>query len=256
MFGTIKTAIGILVMPLPLALLLLVLAGLVVLVGRRRLGAFIAASAVLLVFLASWAPVADALLGPLERHHAPVIDLAALAGVSAVVVLGGGWEPDAPWPATQRLNDSSAQRLQEGLRLLQGLPDARLIVSGGSRSADRRPVAQGYALAAQELGVPAERIVVLDTPLDTAQEAYAVRELLETGERFVLVTSASHMARAVRHFQRAGLDPIPAPTWFKTGWESKDMLAYWVPNAEQLRKTERAVYEHLGLLALSLDHRR
>ncbi|WP_156925497.1 YdcF family protein [Thioalkalivibrio paradoxus] len=40
-------------------------------------------------------------------------------------------------------------RLMEGLRLLEALPDATLVVSGGSRRADEAPVAQGYAAAAQ-----------------------------------------------------------------------------------------------------------
>jgi uncharacterized SAM-binding protein YcdF (DUF218 family) len=171
-----------------------------------------------------------------------------------VVVLGGGWEPDADWPAGTRLNESSVHRLMEGLRLLQGLPEAKLVVTGVSRRAGELPVAQGYAQAARELGVPAERIVVLDTPTDTAQEAYAVREFLGTEARFVLVTSASHMPRSVRHFERVGLTPIPAPTHFRTGRGGPDRLSYWVPSSGNLGKTERACYEYLGLLALEWDH--
>jgi len=117
------------------------------------------------------------------------------------------------------------------------------------------PVAQGYAQAAQALGVDPARIVVLDTLTDTAQEAYAVREFLGTEARFVLVTSASHRRRSVRHFERAGLSPIASPTHYLTGGDGPDRLRYWVPSAGNLRKTERAVHENLGLLALELDHR-
>ena len=138
-----------------------------------------------------------------------MLDLAALEDIAAVVVLGAGWEPEADWPAGTRLDDSSVHRLMEGLRLLEALPEARLLVSGASRDASRLPVAQGYAQAAQALGVPAERIVVLDTPTDTAQEAYAVREFLGTEARFVLVTSASHMPRSVRHFERVDWRRLP-----------------------------------------------
>ncbi|AGA32415.1 YdcF- like protein [Thioalkalivibrio nitratireducens DSM 14787] len=91
----------------------------------------------------------------------------------------------------------------------------------------------------QALGVPATRSGVLDTPVDTAQEAYAVRDLLGTEAHFVLVTSASHWRRAVRHFERAGLTPIPAPTGFKTGSERVRTLGYWLPSAGNLRKTQR-----------------
>ena len=78
-------------------------------------------------------------------------------------------------------------------------------------------VARGDAAAAQALGVGPARIVVLDTPTDTAQEAYAVREFLGTEARFVLVTSASHLPRSVRHLERAGLEPSAAPTHVLTG---------------------------------------
>jgi len=135
----------------------------------------------------------------------------------------------------------------EGLRLLEALPEARLRVSGASRDAARLPVALGYGQAAQALGVDPARIVVLDTPTDTAQEAYAVREFLGTEARFVLVTSASHMRRAVRHFERVGLAPIPAPTHVLTGRDGPHRLRYWVPSSDALRKTERAVYEYLRL---------
>jgi len=184
-----------------------------------------------------------------------VLEVSALEDIAAVVVLGAGWEPDADWPAGTRLNDSAVHRLMEGLRLLEALPDAKLVVSGGSRRADEAPVAQGYAAAAQELGVPAARIVVMDTPTDTAQEAYAVRDFLGTEARFVLVTSASHMRRAVRHFERVGLSPIASPTHYLAGRDGPHRLRYWVPSSDALRKTGRAVYETLGLRALEWDHR-
>ena len=136
------------------------------------------------------------------------------------------------------------------------LPVVKLVVSGGSRRTGVAPVAQGYAAAAQALGVDPARIVVLDSPMDTAQEAYAVRDLLGTEARFVLVTSASHMRRSVRHFERVGLSPIASPTHYRTGRAGPDRLRYWVPSSDALRKTERAVYEYLGLRALELDHRR
>jgi uncharacterized SAM-binding protein YcdF (DUF218 family) len=255
MFASLKSLVGTLLMPLPVALLLVLIGAWIAIRWARRSGCVVVLAGFLLLFLSAWSPVADRLLEPLEQAYAPVLEVGALEDVAAVVVLGAGWEPDADWPAGIRLNDSAVHRLMEGLRLLQGLPEAQLVVSGASRRAGELPVAQGYAAAAQELGVPAERVVVLDRPTDTAQEAYAVRAFLGTEPRFVLVTSASHMPRSVRHFQRAGLAPIPSPTHFHTGRGTHHRLSYWVPSSGELRKTERAVYEYLGLWALEWDHR-
>jgi uncharacterized SAM-binding protein YcdF (DUF218 family) len=256
MFGLLKSLVANLLMPLPVALLLMLVGAWMAIRGWRRVGFAALFGGFLLVFLASWSPVADRWLEPLEHAYSPVLDTGALTGVAAVVVLGSGWEPGQDWPASTRLTESSLYRLTEGLRLLQQLPEAQLVVTGGSRRSGVLPIAQGYAEAARSLGVASDRIVVLDKPTDTAQEAYAVREYLGTEARFLLVTSASHMPRSMRHFERVGLAPIPAPTHFLTGREKANPLRYWVPSADGLRKTERAVYEYLGLLALEWDHRR
>ena len=255
MLAIIKSLVKPFVMPLPIALTLILIGAVLLKFGRRRGGFRFAASGMILIALASWGPVAERLLRPLEQRHAPLTDVAALGEVAAVVVLGGGWQPKPDWPISAQLNESSAIRLFEGLRLLRALPEARLIVSGGSRHGDLEPIAVGYAQAAREMGVPAERILLLDTPVDTAQEAYAVKAALGMDRPFLLVTSASHMARAMRHFETAGLAPIAAPTHFRTGRRETERLKYWIPSADQLRKTERAVYEYLGLLALHWDHR-
>ena len=255
MLDVIKPLVAATFMPLPLAAFLVLLGALLLLFGRRLLGRFLVVLALVVGFAASWAPVADGLLGPLEQTYAPVQDPPAHGDVTTVVVLGAAWSTDLRAPASIRLNDSASERLLEGLRLLAAMPQARLVVSGGTRQPDQLPMALGYAEAAQALDIDPARIVVLDTPTDTAEEAYAVREVLAEGQRFFLVTSASHMRRSVRHFQRAGLDPIPAPTRFKTGRESANTLRYWLASSTELRKTERAIYEYLGLLALELDHR-
>jgi len=254
MFATLKSLVATLFMPLPVALLLVLLGAWITTRGLRRTGWITVCAGFLLLALSAWSPVADRLLEPLEQQYAPLLAVDTLDNITAVVVLGAGWEPEADWPASSRLNTSSVHRLMEGLRLLQALPDATLVVTGGSRRAGELPIAQGYAMAAQALGVPADRIVMLDTPTDTAQEAYAVREWLGTESRFVLVTSASHTPRSMQHFQRVGLTPIPSPTHYLTGRNGPDRLRYWIPSAQHLYKTERAVYEYLGLWALEWDH--
>ena len=253
LYGGLKGLAAALLMPFPVALGLVAFGvGLRALHNNvRALGGWLVIAGALLLVLASWQPVADALLSPLEDRYPPLTDPTRVSDVTAVVVLGGGWWPDAEdWPITARLGESSAIRLFEGLRLLQAWPEARLVLTGASRRADRAPVARGYAEAARDFGVPETRMRVLDTPVDTAQEAEAVRAALGDGARLVLVTSASHMPRAMAYFRRVGLDPVAAPTHRLSGRSAHDELADWVPAADYLRMTERAWYEDLGLLAL------
>lgn len=252
---TLKTLIGLLAMPIPVALLLTVLGVLVLLLRGRKTGATLLVLAPLLIGLAAWGPVADSLLAPLERAHPPLETVPENPDIAAVVVLGSGYYPEMPLPITSRLNDSSVVRLAEGIRLYRQLDGSvPLLVSGGSR-VDMEPSSTGYAQAARALGVPPEDILELNWPSDTAQEAYGAWELLGEGATVILVTSASHMPRSVRHFRQVGLNPIPAPTRHKAGMPTRRNLAYWIPTASNLRKTERALYEYMGMVSLRLDHR-
>ncbi|WP_416137194.1 ElyC/SanA/YdcF family protein [Halomonas sp. HK25] len=253
MYDLIKGLAAQLLMPLPISLGLMGL-GLVLLMWRyRRTGWSVATLGLAVLVLSSWGPVAERLLMPLETRHPSLQALPDGTTAEAVVVLGGGWRPDAPWSSVGRLNDSSAIRLMEGIRLWRLAPELPLIVTGASRRADVAPIAQGYAQAARELGVPEAQLRVLDWPTDTGQEAQAVRDALGEGARVVLVTSASHMPRSMRHFQQVGLDPVAAPTHYLVNVGRERSLGFWVPSAGHLRKSERAVYEALGLLMVGRE---
>lgn len=250
----IKKLIATLAMPLPMTLLLLLLAAVLAILGRRQAARWLAGGALTLLLLASWAPVADALLGPLESRHPPLLDARSLPGVSHIVVLGSGYHADPGLPITSQLGDSAVIRLTEGVRLWRQVPQARLVLSGGN-VLERESAARGYARLAAALGVDALSMDMLEMPIDTAEEAYAVLELAGPEAGIVLVTSASHMDRARRHFARVGLEVTPAPTRHKSLREDRSRLDYWVPSASHLRKTERAIYEYLGRVSLLLDHR-
>lgn len=260
MYPLLKTLAAQLIMPLPITFALLALGGLLYWGRYRQAGAVSVGLGVVVLFLASWGPVAERLLAPLETRHAPIgseVDESLLVGeasVDAIVVLGGGWQPNAPYASTSRLNDSSSMRLVEGIRLWRQAPRLPLIVTGASRRAGEAPVAEGYAEAAGALGVPDFAIQVLDWPTDTGREASAVRERLGVGARVLLVTSASHMPRAMRHFETVGLSPVAAPTHYLGEYHEPNRLSYWIPSARHLRKTERAIYEALGLLMVGREH--
>jgi uncharacterized SAM-binding protein YcdF (DUF218 family) len=248
----LKKLIAALTMPLSITLLLWAMAALFFAKGSRRKGKLAAGAGAMLILAAAWGPVADTLLSPLERLHPPLIDIPPYNN-AAVMVLGSGYNQDSPLPITSRINDSGLVRLTEGIRIYRRLPKSRLVLSGGSVYGGSA-AAHGYAEAALALGVPERDIVRLDTPRDTAEEALAAREILGPGQILILVTSASHMARAMMHFKKAGLSPVPAPTRHKSLREDRSRPGYWLPSSSHLQKTERAVYEYLGLLAVNLDH--
>ena len=234
-------------MPVPFCLAL-VLLGLALLwfTRRQRAGRHLATAGAVVLLLLGYGFVSGRLLSSLERRHAPVADASAAAGrVRWVVVLGGGSSSDPDFPAVMRLSEGSLARLVEGVRLQRQLPGARLLLSGGSVFGSD-PDSETMRALAVELGVDPATLDLDSVSPDTETQAEVVRARLGA-EEFFLVTSASHMPRALALFRKAGANPIPAPTHFLTQNDRGVAPSAFFPSAGGLRRAEAAVYEYLGL---------
>jgi uncharacterized SAM-binding protein YcdF (DUF218 family) len=242
-----KKLIAPFLMPVPFCLALLLL-GLALLwfTRRQRAGKSLATLGAVALLLLGYGAVSGPLLATLERRHAPVADVSAVAGrVRWVVVLGGGSSSDAELPAGMRLSEGSLARLVEGVRLQRQLPGSRLLLSGGSVFGSD-PDADTMRALAVELGVDPAALDLDNVSPDTEAQAEVVRARLGA-EEFFLVTSASHMPRALALFRKAGTNPLPAPTHFLTQQNRGLSPSEFFPSAGGLRRAEAATYEYLGL---------
>jgi uncharacterized SAM-binding protein YcdF (DUF218 family) len=244
----VKHLVGMFAMPLSLGLLL-ALAGVGCrLLRRYRLSATLFTAAGCVVYLASLAVISNLLLGPLESRYPPLPEDASLRGVATIVVLGSSYQPRNGIPVTAALEPDGVVRLVEGVRLQRRLQATRLVLSGDPP--EQGTSAAGYAELARDLGVSDAVMVQLPGSHDTREEALRVTQLLGTTP-FILVTSASHMPRAMKLFQRAGARPVAAPTGqLVGGWRLDWNFA--VPSSNALRRTDLALHEYLGLLAVKL----
>ena len=255
MYDLLKITVSSVLMPLPFAILLIVF-GFVLLKLQRHTFGFISTSiGGLCLILFSWAPFANFVLLPIERTYPTLMSLPSQQP-TAIIVLGGGWFPGDEVSSTSKLSASSRARLIEGIRLWRQNPDNLLIVSGADRDPSIPAVAEGYKLAAIDLGVPAAKIIALDSPVDTGKEAKAVKawqQSIASNYQLILVTSASHMPRAMLHFKSVGLTPIAAPTHYRVQ-PFVPSLRYWVPSGNNLLNTEIAWREWLATRAVQFEH--
>ena len=90
----------------------------------------------------------------------------------------------------------------------------------------------------------AEDILQLAEPRDTEEESQQIAPIVGP-HRFILVTSASHMPRAMGLFKRRGLQPIAAPTDYLAPRRRLE-LDDFVPDGYKLFKSQIAFYEYLG----------
>jgi uncharacterized SAM-binding protein YcdF (DUF218 family) len=73
-------------------------------------------------------------------------------------------------------------------------------------------------------------------------------------DRWLLITSAYHMPRAVGAFRQAGFDVIPFPVDFRTR-DAGDLLRPFGNVAAGLQRADLAVKEWIGLLAYRMTGR-
>jgi uncharacterized SAM-binding protein YcdF (DUF218 family) len=107
------------------------------------------------------------------------------------------------------------ERFLEGAALARRHPEAKVVFTGGNPSlfGDDPPEAFYAVQLFEQLGVPKERIVLEDKSRNTAENAAFTRRMLDPkpGERWLLVTSAMHVPRAVGAFRKAGFAVEPFP---------------------------------------------
>lgn len=261
MFFFTKLA-GALLKPLSLVVIAL-LAGLLLAAFTRfrRSGLALMGVTTLSLALISWWPVANTLMAPLEGGYPPLAvstpaeptEQMLPQDVTAIVVLGGGAVDDPSLPLSAQLSATSLQRLIEGIRLWRMRPDALLVTSGAlPRGRSQAAIAADMAVA---LGVPRAQIRMLPAARNTDEEAAAYAEWVRTRDdntagvrQPLLVSSASHLPRAVAAFKSQGLEPLPAPTAHRAIPQQFARPGDFAPSADDLRTTEAAWHEYLGRL--------
>lgn len=229
--------------PLPLSLEFLFV-GLFLLwfTRRQRAGKALVTCGTLLLLGLSNIFSSDALLRPLEHRYPPLAVEQAGARVPAVsfiAVLGGFGDDDPDVPITSHISPDLMVRLIEGIFLQREIHGSKLILSGGNDSAE------GMAKMAEALGVSAQDMMRLAEPRDTEEESQQIAPIVGA-QRFILVTSASHMPRAMGLFRKRGLQPIAAPTDYLAPGHRVDLDDLF-PDGYKLFKSQTAFYEYLGL---------
>ncbi len=218
------------------------------------------ALALIVLLLGSNSWVANSLVRSLEWQQIPEKELPT---ADAIVVLGGATKSAFPPRPAVDLSE-------EGDRVLYGAQlyregKAPLVIASGGRVDWRGggPSESGdMAEVLETLGVPTSAILQDPSSLNTYQNAVNVRQIMkERGiQRVLLVTSAMHMPRSLRIFQRQGIEAIPAPTDFLvTKQEIEEpnnspqaTLLSLLPDADRLQNTTRVLKEYIGTVVYRL----
>ncbi len=216
-------------------LFLIGLAGLALLATRwRRAGLRLLVGSFVVLVLAGVLPVGSLLNHTLEQRFPPWD--AARGAPDGIVVLGGAiGSALSRYYGTTQLTDS-AERVTVIPALARAYPNARIVYSGGDASlfANHGREADFLYPLLDSFGVPRERVTLENRARNTYENALFTKELVQPkpGERWLLVTSAGHMPRAIGCFRRVGF-PVEA---YPVDWHSAGRFRF----ADQRRCRRRA----------------
>jgi uncharacterized SAM-binding protein YcdF (DUF218 family) len=233
---------------------LIVLLGLIGLTLTRtrfaRAGWRLAAGSLVLIGLIGFLPLGRALSLPLENRFPPWD--ATGATPAGIVVLGGAISADMLATRGEIGINEAAERVVAVPALAKRYPAARIIYSGGDAGLFVHYESEADVVTDlfESLGIPASRLTLEGRSRNTIENAVYSKALAhpKPGERWLLVTSALHMPRAMGAFRQAGFAVEAYPVDYQTnGW--RDLLDLSGSLSAALRRTDSAFHEWIGLVA-------
>jgi uncharacterized SAM-binding protein YcdF (DUF218 family) len=201
-------------------IVLLLIAGLALrAAGRARAGLLVLDLGVLYLLLAAFVPVGQILLMRLEDRFEKPANMPETA--DGIIVLGGGVVTDIATARGELALGDPAERVTAMAALARRYPQARLVYSGGNADFLRAPrgtEADAIRGFLHDERIADTRVVLEDRSRTTWENVLYARELVkpQAGETWLLVTSASHMPRAMGIFRKHGWAVIPYPVDYRT----------------------------------------
>jgi len=174
--------------------------------------------------------------------------IASIEKADAIVVLSGMlslYKIDS----VEYVEWGDPDRFFAGIALMKAGKATNLIFTGAEMPWRKSSRTEGNVLTdyATKYGIPYDHIFVSGLVTNTADEAVAVKKM-SLGNQIILVTSAFHMPRAQKLFEKEGLEVVTYPVDFKSLSNDSITVMDYLPNGQSLAKTEMGIRELIGRL--------
>jgi uncharacterized SAM-binding protein YcdF (DUF218 family) len=250
MFFILSKIFEFLAMPTHFALFAGALGVALSLTRHRRAGCMLSGGAILLLLFLGFSPIAGFLALPLEARFPPPPDDAPAP--DGIIVLGGTVDENLSGVRNRVTFADAAERLTAPIALKRLYPRARLVFSGGTASLRGSAYTEAGTVQKfwREIGLDQGDVLYEDRSRNTFENAVFTKELVKPkpGERWLLVTSATHMPRSVGIFRKAGFPVVAYPVDYRT---SGDVKGWSLPRhaSRSFALVETAAHEWVGLAA-------
>ncbi|CAG7633187.1 YdcF family protein [Paenibacillus allorhizosphaerae] len=234
------------ILPPGLIIVLLALLSMWLFYRKKRRTAIVITAMTILMYAISTPLIGSAALQPLESRYSPP---AAIDG-DVYLLLTGGSVQGTPEPSG--IGSPGVYTLSRIVAVaeLYAKKPLPILVSGGQVYDDSGNEGQLSKRVLTALGIPAKDIVVEGESRTTQENARNSKVLLERNgyKKPILVTSAFHMPRAMKHFHEQQVEAIPYPVGYlnsrNASWSPRQLL----PSSSALDWLSVALKEYIGML--------
>ena len=217
------------------------------------------------LLIIGWLPTSEVFLRALE-DAVPKVNIAQMSekNFGGIIILGVAIEGgEIAVDCGEVSIYSAAERATKAFELIRRYPDLPFIFSGfsGRLSPKGMSEADAFKQLVAEQGLPDKNAhyenrsrntyenVVLMKPMMLALGAKSANQVDEADKPvkpWLLITSASHMYRSLKIFQKQGIEVIPVPVDYQTGnqlrWDKFDL-------EDGVQNWNKVMHEGVGLLA-------
>ena len=256
MFFALSKIAWVFLIPSNLLLFFLLLSALLVGIRRSRRAYGMHLLALLLFLACGYLPVGPALQIMLEERFAQFVDDGT--PITGIIVLGGWTDTEIAVSRDVIAVNDATERFLMAQALIRRHPEAKLVFTGGdgSFSGDVGNEADDVMRLARSIGFDDRAVIFERESRNTYENAVFSKDLVKPkpDERWLMITSAAHMPRAMGCFRVVGFDVVPVPVDFRTRGRG-DLVRPARALADGLSRLDAAVREWVGLLAYWLSGR-
>ncbi len=168
--------------------------------------------------------------------------------VDGIIVLGGSVDQYLTQRRQQIVLNNGAERMTSFVALAKEFPEAKLVFTGGSGRLDQthkeaETVKRFFTL----MGIPESRMIYEDQSRNTFENGVFTHRLIKPkpSQRWILITSARHMPRAIGVFRNLDWELLPYPVdYFTKGFKDEGLHFNLINGLKSLHSGTR---EWLGL---------
>ncbi len=221
---------------------------------KRHLTKVLIGSAIALPWIYGVVPISTAGIMLLEnRFNIPDLSHRPITGI---VVMGGHMGDGLTAMQRSQIQQNDGDRLSKGFIIQRRHPDAKLVFAGYSSKINPKgwTEAQMIRNMLEEMGLKNDKIefeTQSRNSFDTAEKIRDIYNVKDSGE-WVLITSASHMPRAIGAFRKVGWENIIAyPVDFISGTSHNHYFSL----ATGTNRVRLLLHEIVGLLVYRMTGR-